>query len=75
MVLLFKKLRPSVTDDGVNYIHFESNCVVHLKHRFDSTGILHLISFFSFILQKLSFMQTSLVILTTNICSFSPTFL
>lgn len=22
--LAFKKLRPSVTDDGVNYIHFES---------------------------------------------------
>ena len=55
MVLLFKKLRPSVADDGVNYTHFEADCIVHPKHGFDSTGILHLVTFFSFILQKMCF--------------------
>lgn len=71
MVLLFKKLRPSVTDDSVNYIHFESDCVVHPKHSFDSAGILHLIAFFSFILQKLCFMQTSLTVFIIAMCSLS----
>lgn len=53
MVLLFRKLRPPVTDDNANYISFESDCIVHPKLSFDSSGILHLITLFYFILQKL----------------------
>lgn len=65
MVLHFKKLRPSVADDSVNCIYFEPDCVVYPKHGFDSADILHLITFFSFILQKLYFMQTRPIIPTT----------
>lgn len=70
MALLFKKLGPSVTDDNVNYIHFESDCVVHPKHSFDSAGISYFITFFFFYLQKLYFMQTSLIIPITATYSF-----